>query len=41
VSRELSKMYEETYRGTAKTVLDYYSNNTPKGELVIVVQGKK
>ena len=41
VSRELSKMYEETCRGTAKTVLDYYSNNTPKGELVIVVQGKK
>ncbi|MDA7559080.1 16S rRNA (cytidine(1402)-2'-O)-methyltransferase [Flavobacteriaceae bacterium] len=41
VSRELSKMYEETYRGTVNTVLEHYSNNTPKGELVIVVQGKK
>ncbi|MEM1001496.1 MAG: 16S rRNA (cytidine(1402)-2'-O)-methyltransferase [Bacteroidota bacterium] len=40
VSRELTKLYEETIRGTAKEVLDYYSNKPPKGEIVIVVAGK-
>lgn len=41
VSRELTKLYEETIRGTAKEVLDYFSNKPPKGEIVIVVSGKK
>ncbi len=41
VSRELTKMYEETIRGTLKEVLTYYSNKPPKGEIVIVVAGKK
>ncbi|WP_435135933.1 16S rRNA (cytidine(1402)-2'-O)-methyltransferase [Formosa sp. A9] len=41
VSRELTKLYEETVRGTAKEVLDYYTNKPPKGEIVIVVGGKK
>ena len=41
VSRELTKLYEETIRGTAKEVLEYYSNKPPKGEIVIVVGGKK
>lgn len=40
VSRELTKMYEETIRGTAKEVLQYYSDKPPKGEIVIVVGGK-
>ncbi|WP_115460669.1 16S rRNA (cytidine(1402)-2'-O)-methyltransferase [Winogradskyella aurantiaca] len=40
VSRELSKLYEETVRGTAKEVLEHYTNKTPKGEIVIVVGGK-
>jgi len=40
VSRELTKLYEETIRGTAKEVLDYYTNKPPKGEIVIVVAGK-
>jgi len=40
VSRELTKLYEETIRGTAKEVLEYYSNKLPKGEIVIVVAGK-
>ena len=40
VSRELTKLFEETIRGTAKTVLDHYTNKPPKGELVIVVAGK-
>ncbi|MDO1502093.1 16S rRNA (cytidine(1402)-2'-O)-methyltransferase [Winogradskyella maritima] len=41
VSRELTKLFEETVRGTAKEVLDYYTNKPPKGEIVIVVAGKK
>ena len=40
VSRELTKMFEETIRGTAKEVLDHYTNKPPKGEIVIVVRGK-
>jgi len=41
VSRELTKLYEETIRGTAKEVLAHYTNKPPKGEIVIVVAGKK
>ena len=41
VSRELTKLYEETIRGTAKEVLEHYTNKPPKGEIVIVVAGKK
>lgn len=41
VSRELTKLYEETIRGTAKEVLDHYTNKPPKGEIVIIVEGKK
>jgi 16S rRNA (cytidine1402-2'-O)-methyltransferase len=41
VSRELTKIYEETIRGTATEVLAHYSDKPPKGEIVIVVAGKK
>ena len=40
VSRELTKLYEETIRGTAKDVLGHFSEKQPKGEFVIVVAGK-
>jgi len=40
VSRELTKLFEETIRGTAKKVLEHYTNKPPKGEIVIVVAGK-
>jgi 16S rRNA (cytidine1402-2'-O)-methyltransferase len=40
VSRELTKLFEETIRGTAKEVLEYYTTKPPKGEIVIVVGGK-
>ena len=40
VSRELTKLYEETIRGSAKEVLAYYQNKPPKGEIVVVVEGK-
>jgi len=41
VSREISKLHEETIRGTATEVLNYYTENPPKGEIVLVVSGKK
>lgn len=41
VSRELTKLYEETIRGTVKEVLDHFTDKPPKGEIVIVVSGKK
>ncbi len=40
VSRELTKLYEETKRGTIQEILTYYIKNSPKGEIVIVVSGK-
>ncbi len=40
VSRELTKVYEETKRGTLKEVLDYFNEKKVKGEIVIVVNGK-
>ena len=41
VSRELTKMYEETIRGSAKQVLNHYTKKPPKGEIVVVVACKK
>ncbi len=39
VCRELSKMFEEIKRGTLPELQMYYTENTPKGEIVIVVEG--
>ena len=41
VSRELTKMFEETKRGTLQEVLDYYTKKPPKGEIVLVLEGYK
>lgn len=41
VSREISKIFQETKRGTLYQVLQYFSNKKPKGEFVIIVEGKK
>jgi 16S rRNA (cytidine1402-2'-O)-methyltransferase len=40
VSRELSKIYEENRRGGLSELSQYYTDNPPKGEIVIVVTGK-
>ena len=40
VSREISKVYEETIRGSLKFLIGYYSEKKVKGEIVIVVAGK-
>jgi len=39
VSRELTKVYEENFRGTLQEVHDYFHAKTVKGEIVIVVEG--
>jgi len=41
VSRELTKMFEENFRGTLQQVYNYFTQKTIKGEIVIVVQGKE
>jgi len=40
VSRELTKLHEETVNGTTEEVLASYSERSIKGELVVVVAGK-
>ena len=39
VSRELSKIYEETKRGTAEELIPYFSQKPVKGEIVVIVEG--
>ena len=39
LSRELSKRFEETCRGTIEELISYFSVNEPKGEFVIIVSG--
>ena len=41
VSRELTKIYEETQRGMLEELIDYFSSKQVRGEIVIVVDGKK
>ena len=40
VSRELSKLFEENFRGTVAEVLAHFQSKTVKGEIVIVLEGK-
>lgn len=40
VAREISKMYEEFKRGSVVEVKQHYENHPPKGEIVIVIEGK-
>lgn len=39
VSRELTKLFEETRRGTLKEIKEHYIEHPPKGEIVIIVKG--
>ncbi|MBO4995429.1 MAG: 16S rRNA (cytidine(1402)-2'-O)-methyltransferase [Muribaculaceae bacterium] len=41
VSREISKKYDTTVRGTLSELVDFFKENNPKGEIVIVLSGKK
>ncbi len=40
ISREITKLHEETQRGTLSELLEYYQKKNPKGEIVMVVEGK-
>jgi 16S rRNA (cytidine1402-2'-O)-methyltransferase len=39
VSRELSKLHEENFRGTFSEAIEHFNSKTIKGEIVIVVEG--
>lgn len=41
VSRELTKMFEETKRGTVSELKEYFTQKAPKGEIVVVIAGKE
>jgi 16S rRNA (cytidine1402-2'-O)-methyltransferase len=41
VSRELTKLFEETRRGTAEALLTHFTEVPAKGEIVMVIEGKK
>ena len=40
VSREISKLHEETVRGTLTEVISHFKIKEPKGEFVIIIKGK-
>ena len=40
-SREISKLFEETKRGTLLQLIEHFTQNEPRGEFVIVVSGKE
>lgn len=40
VSREISKIHEETVRGTLSELIHHFTDNEPRGEFVIVVSGQ-
>jgi len=39
--RELTKVHEEILRMTLKEAVDYYAENTPRGEFVLVIEGAR
>ena len=41
VCREISKIHEESVRGTLAEVIAHFTENEPKGEIVIVLAGKE
>lgn len=40
VSREISKIHDSTVRGTLRELIDYFTQNIPRGEIVIVLSGR-
>ncbi|MBQ44373.1 MAG: hypothetical protein CMK37_01760 [Porticoccaceae bacterium] len=39
ISREISKVFEETRRGTVQSILEHFTNHPAKGEIVLVISG--
>lgn len=40
IARELTKVYEEHLRGTVTDILKHFENTPPKGEMVLIIEGK-
>lgn len=40
VSRELTKLFEETFRGTVEEAIAHFEKKAPKGEFVLILEGK-
>ena len=41
VCREISKIHEECVRGTLTEVMEHFTTNEPKGEIVVILEGKE
>jgi 16S rRNA (cytidine1402-2'-O)-methyltransferase len=41
ISRELTKLFEETFRGTVAEAIAYFEAKNPKGEFVLILEGKQ
>lgn len=41
ISRELTKLFEETFRGTVAEAISYFEAKNPKGEFVLILEGKQ
>lgn len=41
ISRELTKLHEETRTGTAAEVTEHFRHTAPKGEIVVIINGKR
>ncbi len=41
ISRELTKLFQESRTANLSTLLEYYKNNPPRGEVVLLISGKK
>ena len=40
VAREISKLFEDFQRGTLKELINHFTENGVKGEIVMIVEGK-
>ena len=40
ICRELTKMHEEIIRGTLSEIIEHYNEKNPRGEYVLVIEGK-
>ena len=41
VAREMTKMYEEFWRGDVSGAIEYFNSKEPRGEFTLVIEGKK
>ena len=41
ISRELTKLFEETFRGTVAEAISYFESKNPNGEFVLILEGKQ